>query len=532
MPHTIEFIAGPAPLPMLLVALAIVTLGIIVVARERVNAVTLSFLILTICVSTWLTSIALMTAVSSEDAALVFARAAYVGVALIPAAVLQFTMALLGVTRRHVRALITAWIAGMIFVGLFTGTSLLLSGTWRYSWGFYPRLTGWSVLFLAWFALLLAGSLIMLATTRAQSEREHQRNASFFLALSVGYLGSIDYLPAFGVAMYPIGCLAILGFIVLAARSIFRFRLSDLTSSFVAERLLQTMHGGVIVVDTIGRVRLANEVAARLLGWSVAEMQQLDLPALLGVTRLPATDSESFCRDAITRDRIVHWRRRDGSAVELSLSASAVRDEQNNALGVLYALADVSDRRRAEANEYGATHDLLTTLPNRARFAALFQESKERIVASNRVPTVLFIDLDGFKAVNDQHGHAAGDAVLRMVSTRIRNSIRGDDVLARYAGDEFVVLLDLARAEDASFVATKLLRIVSEPYTIEEGRVTIGASIGAAFYPDDGATAGELLRVADQAMYGAKRAGKGRAHVTPRRTDVAAPPPYTVNATA
>lgn len=505
---------------MLLVAAAIFSLGMVVLGRERANHVALSFLALTTTISLWLTSIASMQYASNP---FLLARITYVGVALIPAAVLQFTMSLLDVTRQRRRTLIAAWIAGVGFAVLFTTTRTLLSGVLRYSWGVYPHLTEASVSFLAYFAIVLAGALFLLASARPHSERERRRNRAILLALGVGYLASIDYVPAFGIDVYPLGCLAIFGFIVLIARSIFVYSLADLNPAFVADRLLQTMHGGVIVVDTVGRVRVANRVATQLLGWSDDEMRHLDLPALLGMQRLPITDSESFAHHSITRNRVVQWKRRDGSQVELSLSASALRDEEGNALGILYAISE---------SEYKATHDLLTSLPNRARFQTLFEESKDQIVATGRIPAVLFIDLDGFKAVNDEHGHAAGDALLQMMAKRVRNCIRGDDVLARYAGDEFVLRVDLARVDDATFVASKLLRVISEPYAMEDKQITVGASIGAAFYPADGKSADELLRAADGAMYGAKRAGKGRVQIARPRTDTQAPPPYAVNATA
>lgn len=508
---------------MLLVAGAIFTLGVYVVGRERANSVALSFVVLTCAISVWLTAIAFTLSAPAGATALAIARVAYVGVALIPAAVLQFSMTLLDVTAKNFWTLRITWVTGAVFVVLFTASNALLVGVWQFPWGYYPHLSAAAALFLVYFAVILASALYMLAKAEPRSERERRRNRAVFIALAVGYIGSVDYLPAFGIDLYPIGFAAILGFIVLIARSIFRYRFRDLSPSFVAERLLQTMHGGVIVVDTRGSVRVVNDVAAQLLGWKAEEIQRIDLRALLGVTMLPATDSESFCRNSITRDRLVRWRRRDGTHVELSLSASALRDDDGNALGVLYAIS---------ASEYKASHDFLTMLPNRERFADLFEEAKKRIAASGRTAAVLFIDLDGFKAVNDQHGHAAGDALLQMVSKRIRNSVRGDDIIARYAGDEFILRVDLARPDDAGFVASKLLRIISEPYLVEGKQITIGASIGASFYPRDGSTAEELLRVADNAMYGAKRDGKGRVRIAAPKTDNPLPPPYAVNATA
>lgn len=540
MPHAIPLVATPAALPMLLVAIAIFALGLFVLARERASEVTLSFLFLTITVATWLFAVSAMIAVTIPAAAFAFARLSYVGIVLIPAAVLHFTIALLGNTRRW-RALVAVnWSCSLVFLLLFTRTRLLLPGTWHYSWGFYPRLAPWSATFLTYFGLALGTSLFLLATTPARSAQERRRSVSFLFALAVGYLGCIDYVPAFGIGIFPYGFIAILGFAALSARSILRFRLADLSPSFVADRLLQTMHGGVIVVDTAGIIRLTNQVAAQLLGWPLEEMVDTDLRKLLDVSILPVTDSDSFCRRSFARNRVVTWRRRDCTEVEISLSASALRDERGDAVGILYALSDISDRKRAEANEYGATHDLLTRLPNRARFATIFNDQRQRILAGGRTPAVLFVDLDGFKSVNDGYGHNVGDALLQLVATRLRNSIRGTDVIARYGGDEFVLLLDLAVPADVDLVARKLIGIASADYTVDALRVTVGASVGAAFYPTHGRTAEELVRAADAAMYAAKRAGKGRLEVAatppqptaPKRDDRPAPPPFNVDARA
>ena len=515
---------------MLLVAAATLILGATVLARERANAVTLSFFILTITVWTWLTGVSLMAMVMTPHAAFDLARFAYVGVTTIPAAVLQFTLALTGGTRRHRALLVGTWFASAAFLGVFLSSRLLLAGTWHYWWGFYPRLAPASALFLLFFGAALARSLVLLGRRHAQTGQELRRNRSFFAALAVGYVASIDYLPAFGIGVYPLGFFAILGFLFLAAHASLRFRLADLTSSFVADLLLETIHGGVIVVDTHGRVRVANEVAAELLGWPAEELHGSDLRELLGVSVLPATDTDSFARKARTRNRIAKWRRRDGDEVELTISATALRSDNNEPIGVLYAISDLADRRRAERHAFDATHDFLTRLPNRSGFAGAFGRMTERVAAAGRIAALFFIDLDGFKNVNDEYGHVVGDTLLQLVATRLRNAIRGTDLLARYGGDEFVLLLDLARAEDATLVGNKLIRVISDPYTVDEHRVRISASIGAAFHPRDGTSVEALVRAADDAMYRAKRSGKSRLKIS--RDDVAAPPPFGIDARA
>jgi diguanylate cyclase (GGDEF)-like protein/PAS domain S-box-containing protein len=516
---------------MILIAAAILVLGIVVVALERASRVSLTFLLLTASISTWLLGISLMYVSVDVRTAMIFARLAYVGVAIIPAAVLHFTVALLDEARQRRVALIVSWIASAVFVGLFTSTNLLLIGTWRYWWGFYPHLDAPTAAFLLFFAAALGWSLTLLLRKQTATELESRRNAAFVLALGVGYLGSVDYLPSFGVGIYPLGFLPILGFIILSARAILRFRLADLSVSFVADQMLQTVQGGVIVVDLHGHVRVANAAAAELLGYSLGEMRGADLCSLLRVTTLPSTQNDSFVRRSVSRNRPETWRRKDGSEIELAVSATALREPNRNNVGVLYAISDLTDKRRADRNEFSATHDLLTSLPNRGRLAVLFAEMQLAVQSNHRVAGVFFLDLDGFKAVNDTHGHDTGDALLQIVASRLRNAVRGDDVIARIGGDEFVLLLNLARISDGTIVADKLLRVISDPFVIAEKRIAISASIGAAFCPRDGADVDSLIKAADLAMYGAKAAGKARLYVSPApRTDVVAPTPFGIDA--
>jgi diguanylate cyclase (GGDEF)-like protein len=155
-----------------------------------------------------------------------------------------------------------------------------------------------------------------------------------------------------------------------------------------------------------------------------------------------------------------------------------------------------------------ASHDALTELPNRAcfhdRLAHLLATAEPQSLA------VLFLDLDGFKPINDTHGHAAGDELLRIVARRLARAMRREDMVGRLGGDEFACLLGgLATRAQALFLATKLRHAVQAPCQIGDCVVSVGVSIGVAVCPDDGSSADELLLKADMAMYRAKRAGEG-----------------------
>ena len=164
-----------------------------------------------------------------------------------------------------------------------------------------------------------------------------------------------------------------------------------------------------------------------------------------------------------------------------------------------------------------ASYDQLTSLPNRS----LLQEHMKLAIAHARRHeqslAVLFIDLDGFKSVNDSLGHDMGDLLLHEAGSRLQQSIRATDSAARFGGDEFVILLtEINNANDVLKITEKMIRILSLPYELNGHEVIIGASIGVSFFPQDGNSMNELINRADQAMYQVKKAGKnGYQLVTP-----------------
>ncbi|UYO47446.1 GGDEF domain-containing protein [Rhodopseudomonas palustris] len=178
-----------------------------------------------------------------------------------------------------------------------------------------------------------------------------------------------------------------------------------------------------------------------------------------------------------------------------------------------------------------ANYDSLTGLPNRVLKRQRFERLLRGADAAGHQPlTVFCLDLDGFKSANDRFGHAAGDAVLVSVAERLRSSVREQDQVFRVGGDEFVVLLPGTRTDDAAPVAQRIIAAIAEPFELAgHGRLDIGVSIGAATFPEDGATVDDLLRTADIAMYQAKRQGKGR-FVASSLTGSAARPPAPVTA--
>ena len=188
------------------------------------------------------------------------------------------------------------------------------------------------------------------------------------------------------------------------------------------------------------------------------------------------------------------------SLVALPLYFSSLLKQLNKQHNELKKLYELTARH--------ATHDSLTGLPNRKHFHDHLAEAITSAKRDKQIFAVLYLDLDGFKTINDALGHAAGDQIIENTARRLEQCVRKKDMVARVGGDEFVVLLRDINSIDVSKVAEKIIKILSDPFTIAADPLYITTSIGVASYPQDGEDANALIHSADSAMYEAKRSGK------------------------
>jgi diguanylate cyclase (GGDEF)-like protein len=203
--------------------------------------------------------------------------------------------------------------------------------------------------------------------------------------------------------------------------------------------------------------------------------------------------------------------RRDGVGVQVEVSVAHVPRRAGHLF--IAFMHDISARRTLhDSLERMAMKDMLTDLPNRRALMHKLPEALARAGRTGKPLAVFFLDLDGFKGINDQHGHDAGDELLRILAQRIVSTVRRTDTVARLAGDEFVVLLDmLTERDDALEVARKLLVVLAEPFALQAATVQLSGSIGIAMHePGSSEQADTLLCRADAAMYEAKKGGKSR----------------------
>ncbi|GIZ50439.1 putative bifunctional diguanylate cyclase/phosphodiesterase [Noviherbaspirillum aridicola] len=210
------------------------------------------------------------------------------------------------------------------------------------------------------------------------------------------------------------------------------------------------------------------------------------------------------------RDIVMKRRTSDGQEYIVSLSGRPLFDEAGVLQGYRGVAREITEKRLAQQRiEHLATHDILTGLPNRLMFTQLLDMAVRMSRRNQRRFALLFIDLDRFKQINDTLGHEAGDELLREIANRFTAALRGSDVVARLAGDEFVVLLqELDSESQAGTVADKLLAEACRPMTIAGQECRVSASIGIAVFPEDAGDGDSLLRNADSAMYLAKEQGK------------------------
>lgn len=238
-----------------------------------------------------------------------------------------------------------------------------------------------------------------------------------------------------------------------------------------------------------------------------------DLAGVLAILNQPATESREVIYRLVRPDGVVRW---------VKDRHFPVRDAQGFCQQLACIITDITEQRETQEKlellnqklQEQATHDMLTGLPNRRLFIDRLEQALAHARRFGGRVGMLFVDLDGFKGINDRFGHQAGDEALVRIGKRIKLLLREVDSAARLGGDEFgIVLPDIGSIQDAELVGTKVLTEVRRPFSISTVCCELGASIGVTTFPDHGTTVDELISRADSAMYRVKQGGKGGVEV-------------------
>lgn len=275
---------------------------------------------------------------------------------------------------------------------------------------------------------------------------------------------------------------------------------------------------GIMIVDAAVTIVDINDMFTEITGFSRAEALGRNPRDLLNSGR---QGDEFYDARQHVLDTTGYWsgevwnRRKNGEVFAEMLTISAVRDDMNRTQNYVALFTDITPMKEYQRQlEHVAHFDALTSLPNRVLLADRIQQALTQSLRRALSVAVVYLDLDGFKAINDTHGHGQGDALLVALALRMKGALRDGDTLARIGGDEFVgVLVDLDCVEDAEPVLERLLNAAAAPVLLGESTLQVSASIGVTIYPQDDSEVDQLLRHADQAMYVAKQAGKNRYHL-------------------
>ena len=285
----------------------------------------------------------------------------------------------------------------------------------------------------------------------------------------------------------------------------------------LAASVFSHAYEGIMITDADGTMVDVNAAFSQITGYSRED-------AIGQNTRLLKSGQQDAAFYRALWDELEtrgHWegelwnRHKDGTLYAARLNITSVRDVIDTSLHYVGMISDITELKEHQQRlEHMAHYDALTGIPNRVLLADRLSMAIKQAQRRQRGLALVYLDVDGFKEVNDTYGHEAGDQLLIALAQRLRNNLRGGDTLARLGGDEFVaVLADLDSRVECEHVLHRLLQATTTPIEIGQTIVQVSASFGVTLYPQDGGDADTLLRHADQAMYQAKQAGKNRYHI-------------------
>lgn len=281
------------------------------------------------------------------------------------------------------------------------------------------------------------------------------------------------------------------------------------------ELILNSTIEGIIGLDKNGIITFCNPITTQLLGYKYHELIGENFHKLIQPkdsdgktidstrTNLAAVLNYGGMTTAI--DNEVFWKK-NYMPLRVEYTASALAEE-DEITGAVLVFRDITERKKSEELLHRmANYDPLTNIPNRSYFVDLLNKSIARVARSGGKVAVLYMDLNGFKPVNDTKGHAAGDVVLKLFAEKVKTVLRDHDTVARLGGDEFAILADnIETKEDCILIADRINSALQQPFTIDGTDFPISVSIGIAIYPEHAQSLDDLISVADSAMYAAKK---------------------------
>ncbi|MEW6584490.1 MAG: EAL domain-containing protein [Nitrospirota bacterium] len=280
-------------------------------------------------------------------------------------------------------------------------------------------------------------------------------------------------------------------------------------SLLMLQKAIANMQIGVTITDKQGKILHVNPADAAMHGYSVEELIGQDVRIFgLPKDRNPLSEEQLKSLKRFRRESVNV--RQDGSTFPVQLMSDVVTNTDGEVIALITTCEDITDRKRnEEIIKQSAYYDVLTGLPNRKLFKDLMGRELAKARRNSRGLAVMFIDLDRFKVINDTLGHSTGDELLKSIAQRLTNTLRESDIISRFGGDEFLVLIpEVTDPRSAALIAVKINKTLSKVFMFGENEIYVTASVGISLFPSSGSDMETLIRNADCAMYQAKKQGK------------------------
>ena len=477
--------------------------------RYRQNAAAGQFMRMLLALAAWSTAASFENLVYDLDSKIFWAKAAYLGVPFLPVLWLFFILDYResgsgrGNPSRRLLLVVPALSTILAWTNdyhhlIWTDMSLAtIKGSRVMIYEFGPYF--WIAVAAYSWSLVLIATVVLLRRLLAGPSIYRAQAGILLAAALLPLLASMVYLSGLGPTGLDLTPLSFSLTTVLVAWALFSYRLIDF-GPVAFEAVFNALDDAIIVLDNQGRVTEINPRALRASSRSRSEVVGEMVEVVF--SRYPdLVERFGSSRDVHTEVTVDE----SGRARRLEIRIFPLEDDKGRTTGRIVISRDVTERSVYQSRiEQMAFRDFLTGLPNRRALSDLANKALALARRRQWSVAVLFLDLDNFKSVNDDLGHAAGDLLLQLVASRLQGTVRSEDTLVRLGGDEFALLSQDSSAKSAGKAASRMLEALKDPFEIRETFVTVEASIGVALSPDAGASVEELIAQADVAMYQAK----------------------------
>ncbi len=399
---TSSYQPSPGAVPLLATAVACFIISSAGALRED-RALGRTLFVLGSTVVIWFTSAFFLRCSVDEQAALWWARAIYVGVPLMPAALYHFTVQFLKSYPRHKRCVWAGWFLSALFVVLFVSTDLLINGVRHFAWGYRPRFTLLSIAYLAFFLGFLGMSVLRYYRDYQAAElgsTRRKRTRLLLIAFGISSGGFVDYLSDLNIPVYPFGFFPVLTSIALMAFTIWRYRLVDITPQFAAQKVLDTMNDALVVLDADGVIRLVNKAATQLFGYAEKDFLGRHITAIIDDTAFAGHIAESETSGPILHQELTSHQP-GGDKRILDLSVSIMKGEDRQSLAHVLIVRDITHIKQAEAELVKARDELELRVEERS---SALKRAYEQLAQEKSFSETIIDSLPGIFYICDEEG--------------------------------------------------------------------------------------------------------------------------------